>query len=298
MKLRFALSVALAACASGGDTLPTMTEAPRIRTGSQEIREDETEATRLDLISQLVADGFVASKIRVETSVGELGVVRMYTRVEDAYPGAGLRTALIADGRRYGRGSRDLAELARALGWHSKLPPPGDMAALVTFAWLAQMAVDTEVEPTLRRDGDALVLVFGVREALGSDREKVVATIPREGYARLSVRAFEPPEPVVDPISVLELALASDDALAIANALRGLDGVAPSRQRTRAIARAALLPNEALSVDALLRLGNSDEAAEALLEAMSPPADPRHRERTVKRAREVLGEAFAAKLVE
>lgn len=288
------LCALLAACACGRDAIqpdapPSPTDVPL---------PDETEATKRALIDALVADGHPADKIHVDVSPGALATTRIHTRVDDAYPGDGLRTAIIAGGRRYGLGARDLADLARDLAWHATPPPPGDAAALVTFGWLPAMAHDAEVAPALERRPDALVLTFGAREAMSGDRSRVEAAMPRTGPARITITSAEapPPEPPADAIAALEQALAGEDAMPIQQAVRRAGQAPPSPARSRALARAATLSHEAIAFDALLYLGATDEAATALGEAVKSLDDPQARARVIERARQAHGEAFARRI--
>jgi len=296
MKLPTLLTLSLlAACACGRDAVPPDMSPPDVHARPAV---DESEATRRALVDELVLAGHPADKIHVEATAGALGATRIHTRVDEAYPGDGLRTALVVDGLRYGIGGRDLAALARARGWHEAPPAPGDLARLVAFAWLPMMAFDDEVTPALTPSPDGLVLAFGVREVMSGDRARVVAAMPRAGDMRLETSAAEPPpaEPPADPVAALEDALTSQDALAMMAALRRMDAAPASPARTRALARAAVLPNEAIAFDALLRIGASDESAAALVDAVKQLDDTTARPRLVERARQAHGDAFARRL--
>jgi hypothetical protein len=253
------------------------------------------------LVERLVQDGFAQETLSTRTSDGPMNTVLVTAAAQGAYPGTGVRTALIHDGVIYGPGE-GLAELVRACGW--LVAPPEAMtlaaaASAVLFDNLLMIDTDTDAgsaaELTANSEGLCLTLV---RRCFPSGaRERMRIDIPARGREKVQQVDETPANkaPIsIDRVTALVRALDASDLAATLDAIQELP--TPSQPREfEALARAALHPNETVAADALLKLGASDGATAALRRALAT-TDATRRQCVTSMASELWGSEFAARL--
>lgn len=253
------------------------------------------------LVEHLVRDGFAPETIRTRTAAGPMSTILVTAAAEGAYPGTGVRTALIYKGGVYGPGE-GLAELAHACGWLAAPPDAttfAEVAGAVLFDNLLQIDSDsddgTATQVTAERGGLCLTLVR--RLFPSGARERMRIDIPAAGRETVQRIDDEPADrgPIpIDRATALVRALDAKDLMATLKAIQGIE--VPSQPREfEALARAALHPNDTVAADALVKLGASDGAASALRRILAT-TDETRRQCVVGMLSELWGAAFVARL--
>ncbi len=216
-----------------------------------------------------------------------------------AYPGTGVFRVVVADGATFGhRGARDLAELARARGWHRTPPDASDLFRLVSAAQHDGLLARAAGTPAAAEvvDGD-LVLTAVLSEPFNDATHDLRVTFPATGMLT-STRTARPAtasKPATKgAVEALKAALASHDSMEILDAIEGVKGnQAP--ERFAALASAAVIDNDRISRDALAALGSSDDGLRALRTAAATLA-PAQRAQLASRVLAVLGPEAAKRL--
>lgn len=250
------------------------------------------------LVASVVADGFDASTVETSEAPGPLDLRTLRAAARDAYPGTGVRTALLdASGVAYGtRVDRDLADLARARGWLQSPPAATDLLAAANVALFDGMLALAEDAPQLRQTSDGALELRFVRVAFPSGaREPMEVRIGTMGRAEVrKLPAEGPGEPTpIDATTGLMRALDGGQAAEIARALGSVPRPFGARELA-AFARAAVLPNEDIATTALVTMGGSPEAISALREALD--SAPERRGEVSGWVAELYGDAVAAAL--
>jgi hypothetical protein len=111
------------------------------------------------------------------------GVLMVRVQHVHAYPGTGVVSVVVREGRTYGRhGGASLADLVRALGWVDAPPPTALLTRVVDAALFEGMASlrDAELEraPVWR--------LTATRFGFPSDDERVVIEVSGDGPERVS----------------------------------------------------------------------------------------------------------------
>ncbi|HEX2571184.1 MAG TPA: hypothetical protein VH877_16625 [Polyangia bacterium] len=253
------------------------------------------------LVEHLVRDGFAPATIRTRASAGPMSTILVVAAAEGAYPGTGVRTALVHEGVVYG--PRDgLADLVRACGWLASPPDATTLAAVasaVLFDDQLQLDTDSAAEPAtqLTAEPGGLSLTLTHRLFPSGARERMRIHIPASGRETVQRVDEDPADraPIpIDRATALVRALDAQDLMATLDAIQGIE--APSQPREfEALARAALHPNDTVAADALVKLGASDGAAAALRRALATTDEARRRS-VAAMVSELWGSAFAARL--
>lgn len=246
----------------------------------------------------LSSAGFAAAAVTTDRAPGPAGTTRVRGVAAGAYPGSGVSVALVRGGAVYGPRA-GLAELARALGWLSS-PPEPQVAAQVAndLLWDGLAGFDDAEPAQVGREGDGALRIDVVRRLFPSgarDAQRVI--VPGMGEARVgpapAVPEPGPPTPI-DRAAALLIALDGGRLAETMAAMRAITPPMTARERT-ALARATASQNDQLQADGLMKLGPSDEAAEALRGALAGVGG-QVAASVRAMAAELWGPAFAAKL--
>jgi len=238
---------------------------------SQSVREQLEEALR--------QDGFPPDSITIRREDGPLGTTVVTAQADGGYPGQGLRTGLMdrQSGDIYGTAFGDgLVQLAAARGWWSAPPAAADLAQVVnTVAFDRGLAIAADPAPTVESDGRGFILRL-VREAFPSGaRERVTVTVRPDADTQIVVEP-ELAEPIpITAATGLDRAIDADDAAAILGAIRDLAVAEKGPRDWAALARAAVIPNEAIALEAIMAMGASPGGIEALSAALADAPDRR-----------------------
>lgn len=234
--------------------------------------------------------------ITVEVQDGPAGAKIVRAMIDGAYPGSGVRAALVsADAKVYGpRSPSGLADWARAQGWLATAPTATDLRRVVdVLLFDTLLASPPDSKPAVTRAAGALRLDLTRVVFPSQAREAVRVTIGASGPATLTIGG----QPVTVGISAaedLEAALASGDAAGMARGIQALTNTTDARGRA-ALAQVSAQGNESLAVSALIAIGSSAESAAALKSAWAKLAKPA-RDGLKAMATELYGAAFTARL--
>ena len=208
---------------------------------------------------------------RVRTAHEDAGFATVVTASFDPplYPGTGVATVLVgADGRSYGQhGERDLAALARALGWLRDPPTAAVFLRAINASQFNGMLAH-RAPPALELAGG--VLGFTVRRAdpmSGDEVETVVVEIRERGAATITTSPITTGEAPPSARTILAQAAAGQSvgALELHGALRGVRGAVDAELRGWLAAISVTdSASDAIPSEAIRAIGSSPESANAL----------------------------------
>lgn len=225
---------------------------------------------------------------------GPLGLRVVTVAIPDAYPGTGVRRAVVdGTGRAYGRHlERGLADLARDAGWLDSPPAPADLVRVLNNTDFDGLLIADD--PAVTRVADGLELRFVKREPFDPDaRTPMTARIPRAGPLSIEKQSVAPqPTPALTSTAALQKALDAGSPVEILQAMRA---AAADPAALPLLAQATRSENEAVAVEAISRIPATDAGA-AALQAAWTGLGAAEKARLVGFARELHGEAFAARL--
>lgn len=247
------------------------------------------EALRASLAGE---SGAQTAEARVDP--GPLGLRVVTVAIPDAYPGTGVRRAVVdGTGRAYGRHlDRGLADLARDAGWLDSPPAPADLVRVLNVTDFDGLLIADD--PALTPVADGLELRFVKREPFDPEaRTPMTARIPRAGPLSIEKQSVAPqPTPALTGTAALQKALDAGSPVEILQAMRA---VAADPAALPLLARATRSESEAVAVEAISRIPATDAGAAALRAAWRG-LGAAEKARLVGFARELHGEAFAAGL--
>jgi hypothetical protein len=296
-----ALACVLATTACRASPPPTRAEAPpQAAPAATPVipPRDQTDAVKAaeKRVRAYLATEAAGRAVTTQVHDGPAGTKIVRGVIEGAYPGSGVRAALVgADATVFGpRSPSGLADWARAQGWLVKAPAPADLLRVVSVLLFDDLlATQPEQQPSVVRDGGALRLDVKRTVFPSQSVEAVRVTIGAAGPATLSIGG-EPVSVSISAAEELEAALAMDDAAGMARGVQALTGTTDPRGRT-ALAQVSARGNESLAASALMAIGSSPEAAAALKSAWSKLEKPA-RDALKAMATELYGAPFAARL--
>lgn len=259
---------------------------------------DAIEAAKAHLSDALARDGFAREAVTVSEGEGPFDTHAVVAQAEGAYPGTGVRAALVdPDGTSYGACfDHGLVAFAQARGWFVSPPSADDVVTAIDMLALdGLLQLDDDSAPSLVHEPDALVVRFTRLAFPSGAKEPLIARIPASGAFELRAEATTPePRPTpIDAATGLVRALDSNDGMAILGALAHIPASHSDRDRA-ALARATMLPSEAIATGALLKLGASPASLAALRDALA--SHPERRDDVVQWVRDFFDEQAAQSL--
>lgn len=257
--------------------------------------QDAIAAARAHLADALVREGFAREAIRFNDDDGPFGTQAVLAQAEGAYPGTGVRAALVAaDGTLYGSCfDNGIVAFTRAQGWFDALPDAGDVVTAIDLLALdGLLQLDEDSAPSITRTAEGLDVRFTRVAFPSGTQEPMLARIT----SRFELRALPVPssEPTpIDAATRLLRALDSDTGVAIMQAIPQIPA-SPSERDRAALARASLHTNENIAMAAMMKLGASAPALAALRDALA--AAPERRDEVVGWVRDLFDDNAAKRL--
>lgn len=233
----------------------------------------------------------------IQRRPGPAGTTVIGAVAPDAYPGAGIATAVVAQGVPYAAAlDRGIAALAAVLGWFDAPPAPAELLDAVSATDFDGLLAADGPEPLRVEGGDALTLTGTVRRPFDEEPWHLHLRVGRDG-ARISLAPLSQPQQGPVPIDAVTAAIRALDGLD-AEAMGAVHALAGSRdpRAITALVRATARPTEGLWVQALSTLPPDLPGLAAALAAAWAPLGREQAAERVAVAEELYGSAFAGAL--